>query len=83
MKKQLKNSKLGFTLVEIVLVVAIIAILSGVLLYGISAYITTANAKAAKVSQHDAGAIKAGSVVNGLLSSNPKMPTSAPSTSST
>ena len=82
MKRQLKNNKLGFTLVEIVLVVAIIAILSGVLLYGISVYITSANERADKVSTHDAKAVQAGSVVNGLLSSNPKMPTSAPSTAS-
>ncbi|MCR5804780.1 MAG: prepilin-type N-terminal cleavage/methylation domain-containing protein [Clostridia bacterium] len=80
MKRQLKNNKLGFTLVEIILVVAIIAILSGVLLYGISVYITSANERAGKVADHDAKAVKAGSVVNGLLTSNPSMPTETSTT---
>ena len=73
MKKLVKNSKSGFTLMEIILVVAIVVILSGVLLYGLSVYITSANKKADAVSSHDAKANKAEKDVASILTSNPSM----------
>ncbi len=73
MKKLGKKNKTGFTLMEIVLVIAIIIILSGVLLYGLSVYITSANNKAEAVSSHDAKANKAEKDVASILTSNPSI----------
>ena len=49
MKKIAKNNK-GFTLVEIVLVVAIIVILAGAMLFGVNEYINTAHAAESDVN---------------------------------
>lgn len=52
MKKIQKNKK-GFTLIEMVLVVAIILILAAVMIIGIGTYIQSAKTASAKVSEHN------------------------------
>lgn len=52
MKKKGKTRK-GFTLVEMVLVIAIIVILTSVLVVGVTKYLTAANIAATSVSQHN------------------------------
>ena len=47
-----RNNKAGFTLIEMVLVVAIITILSTVLVSGLVAYIQLSNERAGKVTEH-------------------------------
>lgn len=53
MKKIQKNKK-GFTLIEMVLVVAIILILAAVMIMGIGTYMQTAKSAADSVSMHNA-----------------------------
>lgn len=52
MKKNSKSKK-GFTLIEMVLVIAIIVILAAVLAMGIGAYLNRAKAAASSVSLHN------------------------------
>ena len=52
MKKILKNKK-GFTLIEMVLVIAIIVILATVMFLSVSTYLTKANTAKDKVSAHN------------------------------
>ena len=52
MKKIQKNKK-GFTLIEMVLVIAIIVILAAVMIIGIGTYINNAKSAAEKVSEHN------------------------------
>ncbi len=52
MKKVIKSRK-GFTLVEMVLVIAIIVILAAVLVLGIGTYLNKAKAAASSVTQHN------------------------------
>ena len=68
--KKISKNKAGFTLIEMMLVIAIIVILSGVLLVGISKYITDAKSQSAKVDTHNNAASKAEKDVDKLLSSN-------------
>jgi type IV pilus assembly protein PilA len=51
--KKIQKSKKGFTLVEMVLVIAIIVILAAVLLLGIGTYLNAANAAASSITQHN------------------------------
>ena len=51
--KKIQKSKKGFTLIEMVLVIAIIVILAAVLILGISGYLERANNAAASVSNHN------------------------------
>lgn len=51
--KKISKSKKGFTLVEMVLVIAIIVILAAVMLIGIQGYIDSANKAASDVSSHN------------------------------
>ncbi|PWJ69706.1 prepilin-type N-terminal cleavage/methylation domain-containing protein [Ruminococcaceae bacterium R-25] len=51
--KKIQKSKKGFTLVEMVLVIAIIVILAAVLVLGIGAYLKKARAAASSVKQHN------------------------------
>ena len=51
--KKIQKSKKGFTLIEMVLVIAIILILAAVLIIGIGTYIQNANTAASKVSAHN------------------------------
>lgn len=52
MKKVVKSRK-GFTLVEMVLVIAIIVILAGVLVFGVAKYLSAANIATVSVSEHN------------------------------
>lgn len=51
--KKISKSKKGFTLVEMVLVIAIIVILAAVMLIGISSYISKARTGASAVAAHN------------------------------
>ena len=51
--RKLNKSRKGFTLVEMVLVIAIIVILAAVLLLGIGTYLHAANAAAESVTSHN------------------------------
>ncbi len=51
--KKIQKSKNGFTLVEMVLVIAIIVILAAVLIIGVSDYIARAKNAAASVEAHN------------------------------
>ena len=51
--KKIQKSKKGFTLVEMVLVIAIIVILAAVLLLGISTYLDAANKAASSITKHN------------------------------
>jgi len=51
--KKIQKSKKGFTLIEMVLVIAIIVILAAVMLIGIGTYIQNAQSAAAKMSEHN------------------------------
>ena len=51
--KKIQKSKKGFTLIEMVLVIAIIVILAAVLILGIGGYIQRANNASASVSAHN------------------------------
>ena len=51
--KKIQKSKKGFTLVEMVLVIAIIVILAAVLVLGIGAYLKKARAAASSVKSHN------------------------------
>lgn len=52
MSKIMKNSKRGFTLVEMVLVIAIIVILAAVMIAGIGDYLSRARKAASEVTRH-------------------------------
>ena len=52
MKKIQKNKK-GFTLVEMVLVIAIIVILASVLFFSVSSYLNKAKAAKSKIQTHN------------------------------
>jgi len=51
--KKIQKSKKGFTLVEMVLVIAIIVILAAVLLFGVTQYLNAANKAKASISEHN------------------------------
>ena len=51
--KKIQKSKKGFTLVEMVLVIAIIVILAAVLLFGVSQYLNAANKAKGSISEHN------------------------------
>ena len=51
--KKISKSKKGFTLVEMVLVIAIIVILAAVLVLGIGTYLNKAKAAASSVAKHN------------------------------
>ena len=51
--KKIQKSKKGFTLVEMVLVIAIIVILAAVLVLGIGTYLNKAKAAASSVAKHN------------------------------
>lgn len=54
MKKISKNKK-GFTLVEMVIVIAIILILASVVIFSVTKFINAAKSAQASVSEHNAG----------------------------
>ena len=51
--KKIQKSKKGFTLVEMVLVIAIIVILAAVLLFGVAQYLNAANKAKNSISAHN------------------------------
>ncbi len=51
--KKISKSKKGFTLVEMVLVIAIIVILAAVLIIGVGTYIQRAQNAASSVEEHN------------------------------
>lgn len=51
--KKIQKSKKGFTLVEMVLVIAIIVILAAVLVLGVGTYLTKAKAAASSIKDHN------------------------------
>ena len=65
MKKIQKNKK-GFTLIEMVLVIAIILILASVLIISIGTYMSKANTAKLKVSEHNASIAAASAAIDAL-----------------
>ena len=53
MKLIRKNNQSGFTLIEMILVIAIIVILASVLFFSVTVYINNANTANGKVSTHN------------------------------
>lgn len=51
--KKIQKSKKGFTLVEMVLVIAIIVILAAVLVLGVGTYLNKAKAASSSIKQHN------------------------------
>ena len=51
--KKIQKTKKGFTLIEMVLVIAIIVILAAVLIMGVGGYLAKARNAAASVSAHN------------------------------
>ena len=51
--KKIQKSKKGFTLVEMVLVIAIIVILAAVLVLGIGTYLKRARAASSSIASHN------------------------------
>ncbi len=51
--KKIQKSKKGFTLVEMVLVIAIIVILAAVLVLGVGSYLNKAKAASSSIKQHN------------------------------
>lgn len=51
--KKIQKSKKGFTLVEMVLNIAIIVILAAVLLFGVGTYLNKARSAASSIKQHN------------------------------
>ena len=66
--KKIQKSKKGFTLVEMVLVIAIIVILAAVLLLGIGQYLNAANAAASSITDHNNSTSAVVSVITAQLS---------------
>ena len=65
--KKIQKSKKGFTLVEMVLVIAIIVILAAVLLFGVSQYLNAANKAKASISEHNSNINYVTSQVSGIF----------------
>ena len=65
--KKIQKSKKGFTLVEMVLVIAIIVILAAVLVLGIGAYLTKAKAAASSVKDHNSSVEIVNQEINAAL----------------
>jgi type IV pilus assembly protein PilA len=65
--KKIQKSKKGFTLVEMVLVIAIIVILAAVLVLGIGAYLNKAKAAASSVVAHNSSVETVNSEIDAVL----------------
>ena len=66
--KKIQKSKKGFTLVEMVLVIAIIVILAAVLLLGISTYLDAANKAASSMKKHNDSTESVKTVIDDVIS---------------
>jgi len=64
--KKIQKSKKGFTLIEMVLVIAIIVILAAVLLIGIGGYLNRANNAKDSVSVHNSAVNAATAEIDAL-----------------
>ena len=62
--KKIQKSKKGFTLVEMVLVIAIIVILAAVLIIGVTKYLQAANAAKASIEQHNSAVGEVNSAID-------------------
>ena len=62
--KKIHNSRGGFTLIEIVLVIAIIVILASVLFFSVSSYLNKANSAKALVNSNVSSQSAANSNIN-------------------
>ncbi|MBO4637773.1 MAG: type II secretion system protein [Clostridiales bacterium] len=62
--KKIQKSKKGFTLIEMVLVIAIIVILAAVLVMGIGTYIARARNAASSVKSHNSSVSAAVSAID-------------------
>ncbi|MBR3247535.1 MAG: type II secretion system protein [Clostridiales bacterium] len=51
--KQIRKSRKGFTLVEMVLVIAIIVILAAVILFSVGNYLNATNAAVNSIAEHN------------------------------
>lgn len=65
--KKIQKSKKGFTLVEMVLVIAIIVILAAVLLFTVSKYLNAANAAKASIEEHNSSIDEVTSAVSSVF----------------
>ena len=65
--KKISKSKKGFTLVEMVLVIAIIVILAAVLILGVGAYLNKAKAAASSVVEHNSSVSIVDSEIDAIL----------------
>ncbi len=61
--KKIQKTKKGFTLIEMVLVIAIIVILAAVLIMGVGTYLQKANNAAKSVSAHNSAVDVVNSVI--------------------
>jgi type IV pilus assembly protein PilA len=52
--KKIQKSKRGFTLIEMIIVIAIIVILASVLFFSVTAYLDRAKGAAEKIETHNA-----------------------------
>ena len=62
--KKIQKSKKGFTLVEMVLVIAIIVILAAVLIIGVTQYLNAANKASESISKHNSAVDQVTGVIN-------------------
>ncbi|MBR3340268.1 MAG: type II secretion system protein [Clostridiales bacterium] len=65
--KKIQKSKKGFTLVEMVLVIAIIVILAAVLLFTVSKYLNAANAAKQSIEEHNSSIDEVTSAVSSVF----------------
>ena len=65
--KKIQKSKKGFTLVEMVLVIAIIVILAAVLLFTVSKYLNAANAAKQSIEEHNSSIYEVTSAVSSVF----------------
>ena len=66
MKKQIKR-KTGFTLIETILVIAIIVILVPILIFGFSGYLNKAHNASASLSIHNSNVQTANAEIEGAI----------------
>ena len=68
--KKIQKTKKGFTLIEMILVIAIIVILASVLFISISGYIANANTAKSKVATHNSVLLDLSGQVQAEISAN-------------
>ena len=65
--KKIQKSKKGFTLIEMILVIAIIVILAAVLALGISSYLQKAEKTASSISMYNWSISSVSAIVNNYV----------------